>query len=82
MTGRTQVHYAVPSRLKTLARAHGKTILRLKVVLEDGGWTLAPGVSQGSFPVPTADRLRTALTLEESKVRNEVVARFAKQQFK
>jgi hypothetical protein len=45
------------------ARARGKTILRLKVVLEDGGWKLAPGVSQGSFPVPTADRLRTALNL-------------------
>jgi hypothetical protein len=35
------------------ARARGKTILRLKVVLEDGG----------SVPVPTADRLRTALSL-------------------
>jgi hypothetical protein len=45
------------------ARARGKTILRLKVVLEDGGWALAPGVSHGSLPVPTADRLRTALSL-------------------
>jgi hypothetical protein len=45
------------------ARARGKTILRLKVVLEDGGWALAPGVSRGSLPVPTADRLRTALSL-------------------
>lgn len=45
------------------ARARGKTILRLKVVLEDGGWTLTPGVSRGSFPLPTADRLRTALSL-------------------
>jgi hypothetical protein len=45
------------------ARARGKTILRLKVVLEDGGWALAPGVSHGSLPIPTADRLRTALSL-------------------
>lgn len=45
------------------ARARGKSILRLKVVLEDGGWALAPGVSSGSFPIPTADRLQTALSL-------------------
>ncbi|MCK1333283.1 septum formation inhibitor-activating ATPase [Bradyrhizobium sp. CW9] len=45
------------------ARARGKTILRLKVVLEDGGWTLTPGVASGSFPRPTADRLGTALSL-------------------
>ena len=45
------------------ARARGKTLLRLKIVLEEGGWTLAPGVSRGSRPVPTPDRLRTALTL-------------------
>ena len=44
------------------ARARGKTILRLKVVLEEGGWTLAPGVSRGQ-PLPTRDRLETALTL-------------------
>jgi hypothetical protein len=45
------------------ARARGKTILRLKVVLEEGGWTLAPGASQGSAPAPTPDRLQTALNL-------------------
>ncbi|MBN9597767.1 MAG: septum formation inhibitor-activating ATPase [Afipia sp.] len=45
------------------ARARGKSILRLKVVLEDGGWALAPGVTYGSLPVPTADRLQTALSL-------------------
>jgi hypothetical protein len=45
------------------ARARGKTILRLKVVLEDGGWALAPGVARGSFPVPTADRFGTVLSL-------------------
>jgi len=45
------------------ARARGKTLLRLKIVLEEGGWTLAPGVSRGSLPVPTPDRLETALGL-------------------
>jgi len=44
------------------ARARGKTILRLKVILEEGGWTLAPGVSRVR-PLPTRDRLETALTL-------------------
>lgn len=45
------------------ARARGKTILRLKVVLDEGGWTHAPGVSEAPIPVPTADRLQTALNL-------------------
>ena len=45
------------------ARAGGKTLLRLKIVLEEGGWTLAPGASRGAPPVPTPDRLQTALTL-------------------
>jgi len=45
------------------ARARGKTILRLKIVLEEEGWTLAPGASLGRPPVPTPDRLETALTL-------------------
>lgn len=45
------------------ARARGKTILRLKIVLEEEGWTLAPGVSLGRPPLPTPDRLETALTL-------------------
>lgn len=47
------------------ARANGKTILRLKVVLEEGGWTLAPGASSGVPPVPTPDRLRTTLSLAQ-----------------
>jgi hypothetical protein len=47
------------------ARAGGKTILRLKVVLEEAGWTLAPGASQLSPPQPTPDRLQTALNLAE-----------------
>lgn len=47
------------------ARAGGKTILRLKVVLEEAGWTLTPGASQISAPVPTTDRLQTAISLAE-----------------
>ena len=45
------------------ARAQGKTLLRLKVVLDEGGWALAPGVSAGSVPKPTADRLETMVSL-------------------
>jgi hypothetical protein len=45
------------------ARSQGKTLLRLKVVLDEGGWALAPGVSAGSPPVPTQDRLNTMMTL-------------------
>lgn len=45
------------------ARAQGKTLLRLKVILDEGGWTLAPGVSRGSPPLPTPDRLQTVVSL-------------------
>jgi len=45
------------------ARAQGKTLLRLKVVLDEGGWAPAPGVSAGSVPLPTADRLQTMVSL-------------------
>jgi len=45
------------------ARAQGKTLLRLKVVLDEGGWALAPGVFRGSPPVPTPDRLQTIVSL-------------------
>ena len=44
------------------ARARGKSILRLKLILEDGGWTNVPGTIQ-SRPNPTPDRLGTALSL-------------------
>jgi hypothetical protein len=47
------------------ARAQGKTLLRLKVVLDEGGWALAPGVSRGSRPFATQDRLQTILSLAE-----------------
>ena len=45
------------------ARAQGKTLLRLKVIMDESGWTLTPGVSRGSPPEPTADRLRTMISL-------------------
>ena len=45
------------------ARARGKTILRLRVALEDGGWNLTSASARVSTPVPTPDRLKTALNL-------------------
>jgi hypothetical protein len=45
------------------ARAQGKTLLRLKVMLDEAGWTLAPGASRGSPPQPTPDRLQTLVSL-------------------
>lgn len=44
------------------ARSGGKTLLRLRVVLDEGGWTLTPG-AYASTPLPTADRLGTILSL-------------------
>jgi hypothetical protein len=47
------------------ARARDKTILRLKVILEESGWMLAPGVlaSERNAPSATPDRLETAVSL-------------------
>ncbi|MDQ2665844.1 MAG: septum formation inhibitor-activating ATPase [Gemmatimonadota bacterium] len=45
------------------ARVGGKTLLRLKIILDEGGWTLTPGVSPGSAPQATPDRLHTAVSL-------------------
>ena len=45
------------------ARARGRALLRLKVILDEGGWTLAPGVSPGLPPAPARDRLATAVSL-------------------
>lgn len=45
------------------ARAGGRTLLRLRIILDEGGWTLMPGAPVGAAPRPTADRLETALTL-------------------
>lgn len=45
------------------ARSQGKTLLRLRIMLDEGGWTLAPGASGGATPLPTPDRLQTMLSL-------------------
>jgi hypothetical protein len=47
------------------ARSGGKRILRVRAVLDEQGWTLAPGASTTSQPAASEDRLRTALTLAE-----------------
>ena len=44
------------------ARADGKTLLRLRVILEEGGWTLTP-VTRNQPPAPTPDRLQTMISL-------------------
>lgn len=44
------------------ARAGGKTLLRLRVILDEGGWTLIP-VNRGRPPSPTPDRLQTMISL-------------------
>jgi hypothetical protein len=45
------------------ARAQAKTLLRLRIMLDEGGWTLAPGASSSATPLPTPDRLQTMLSL-------------------
>jgi hypothetical protein len=45
------------------ARSNGKSILRLKVVSDENGWTLAPGTNLRALPHPTPDRLETAMKL-------------------
>jgi hypothetical protein len=45
------------------ARGRGKTLLRLRVVMDDGGWTLTPATRLGNPPVATPDRLHTAASL-------------------
>jgi len=45
------------------ARARGRMLLRLRIILDEGGWTLTPGAPLGSLPQPTPDRLQTAITL-------------------
>ena len=47
------------------ARGRGKTILRLRVVMDEGGWTQTPGTTLGNPPEPTPDRLETAISLLE-----------------
>ena len=45
------------------ARVRGRMLLRLRVILDEGGWTVTPGSRVGVPPRPTADRLQTALSL-------------------
>jgi hypothetical protein len=45
------------------ARGGGKTLLRLRVTMEEGGWTLLQGASAGSIPQATPDRLATVISL-------------------
>lgn len=45
------------------ARTRGRMLLRLRVILDEGGWTLTPGSRVGVAPRPTPDRLKTALSL-------------------
>ena len=44
------------------ARSSGKTILRLRIFIDEGGWRLAHGFNPGGPPNPTPDRLETALS--------------------
>jgi hypothetical protein len=44
------------------ARAGGKTLLRLRIALEESGWCLLPGATL-VVPAATPDRLETALSL-------------------
>lgn len=46
------------------ARTRGKQIMRLRIVMDEGGWTLTPGTTtMGNPPQPTPDRLDTAFSL-------------------
>jgi hypothetical protein len=57
------VYWSVGRGLADARARAERAILRLKVILDEGGWTLALGAGRGSPPVPTPDRLYTALTL-------------------
>lgn len=45
------------------ARAGAKRILRLRLVLEPGGWRVTRGRGSRGMPRPTPDRLRTSMSL-------------------
>lgn len=57
------VYWSVGRGLADARAQAQRTILRLRIILDEGGWSLTPGASPGSPPVPTADRLFTALSL-------------------
>lgn len=46
------------------ARSRGKSLLRLKVILDEGGWALTPGAIRNT-PRPSGDRLETAVRLAQ-----------------
>lgn len=45
------------------ARNGGKIILRMRVVMEENGWTLTPQTTIGNRPEVTPDRLDAAISL-------------------
>ncbi len=45
------------------ARSNGKTILRMRIFIDEGGWRLADGFNPGAPPNATPDRLGTAISL-------------------
>lgn len=45
------------------ARSNGKTILRMRIFIDEGGWRLADGFNPGASPNATPDRLGTAISL-------------------
>jgi hypothetical protein len=45
------------------ARRGGKTILRMRIVMEEGGWTLTPETGGANEPEATPDRLESAVSL-------------------
>lgn len=45
------------------ARSRGKTLLRLRIFMDEGGWILTPGANVNVVPAPTSDRLETAISL-------------------
>ena len=47
------------------AAARGRVLLRLRIILDEGGLTLTPGAPIGRPPRPTLDRLETAIILAE-----------------
>jgi hypothetical protein len=55
--------YWAVSRGLADARAGGRMLIRLRVILDEGGWRLTPGAVIGGPPRPTPDRLQTAISL-------------------
>jgi hypothetical protein len=47
------------------ARVGERVLLRLKVALEEEGWTALPGAGSAAAPRPTPDRLHTAMSLAQ-----------------